>query len=68
MNYETARGYEDDFIRQHGIPTGKNLKKGQKSNFNPKRTKTRGNKCHSFVENKTRDAKRQKALVKGKVL
>ena len=43
-------------------------KKGQKSNFNPKRTKTRGNTCHSFVENKTRDAKRQKAIVKGKVL
>ena len=36
----------------------KKLKKGQKSNFNPKKTKTRGNKCHSFVENKTRDAKR----------
>ena len=31
-------------------------------------TKTRGNKCHSFVDNKTRDAKRQKAIVKGKVL
>lgn len=55
-------------IVKHGILTGKNLKKGQKSNFNPKRTKTRGNKCHSFVENKTRDAKRQKAIVKGKVL
>jgi len=41
----------------------KKLKKGQKSNFNPKKTKTRGNKCYSFVENKTRNAKRQEAMV-----
>ena len=58
LDYETARGYEEGCIRQHGTLTGKKLKKGQKSNFNPKKTKTRGNKCHSFVENKTRDAKR----------
>jgi len=44
----------------------KKLKKGQKSNFNPKKTKIRGNKCHSFVENKIRDAKRQKAMVTGR--
>ena len=66
LDYETARGYEEGCIRQHGTLTGKKLKKGQKSNFNPKKTKTRGNKCHSFVENKTRDAKRQKAMVAGR--
>ena len=55
---------EEGCIRQHGTLTGKNLK-SQKSNFNPKKTKTRGNKCHSFVENKIRDAKRQKAVVTG---
>ena len=49
-----------------GTLTGKKLKKGQKSNFKPKKTKTRGNKCHSFVENKTRNAKRQKAMVAGR--
>ena len=63
LDYETARGYEEGCIRQHGTLTGKKLKKGQKSNFNPKKTKTRGNKCYSFVENKTRNAKRQEAMV-----
>ena len=66
LNYETARGYEEGCIRQHVTLTGKKLKKSQKSNFNPKKTKTRGNKCHSFVENKTRNAKRQEAMIAGR--
>lgn len=65
LDYETVREYEEGCIRQYGTLTGKNLK-SQKSNFNPKKTKTRGNKCHSFVENKIRDAKRQKAVVTGR--
>ena len=39
LDYETARGYEEGCIRQHGTLTGKKLKKGQKSNFNPKKLK-----------------------------
>lgn len=65
LDYETVCEYEEGCIRQHGTLTGKNLK-SQKSNFNPKKTKTRENKCHSFVENKIRDAKRQKAVVTGR--
>ena len=39
LDYETARGYEEGCIRQHGTLTGKNLKKVRKVIFNPKKTK-----------------------------
>ena len=66
MDYETVREYEEGCIRQYVTLTGKNLKKVRKVILILKKTKTRGNKCHSFVENKIRDAKRQKAMVAGR--
>lgn len=44
----------------------KKLKKGQKSNFNPKKLKPEEINGIHLLMNKTRDAKRQKAMVAGR--
>ena len=66
MDYETAREYEESCIQQHGTLTGKNLKKVRKVILILKKLKPEQINVIHLLMNKTRDAKRQKAMVAGR--
>ena len=63
LSESKARGYEQGCIEKYKTLTGERVdRKGgmsDKDYFDPDKPETRGNKCRSFVRNKTRDKKRQ---------
>ena len=63
LSESKARGYEQGCIEKYKTLTGERVdRKGvlsDKDYFNPDKPETRGNRCRSFVRNKTRDKKRQ---------
>ena len=63
LSESKARGYEQGCIEKYKTLTGERVdRKGvlsDKDYFNPDKPETRGNRCRSFVRNKTSDKKRQ---------
>lgn len=63
LSKSKTRGYEQGCIEKYKTLTGdRTERKGgmtDKDYFDPVKPETRGNKCRSFVRNKTRDKKRQ---------
>ena len=57
LSESQARGYEQGCIEKYKTLTGERVdrKGGKTDNFDPDKPETRGNKCRSFVRNKTRD-------------